>query len=94
MKAFFLSIAACAVALFSPQAHAANSADNARGGKGKVSKVKKASKAIPRFTTSQAKVKVTRGARLRIVKGEAKLEAKQRTQRTVAADGRNLFEFQ
>ncbi|NTZ43579.1 hypothetical protein G7A66_10895 [Altererythrobacter sp. SALINAS58] len=94
MRAFLLSVAACAVALFSPQAHAANTSENVRGGKGKASKVKKVAKASPRLSASRAVVKVTRGARLRIVRGKAELKAKRRTQQTVAADGRNLFEFQ
>ena len=94
MRTFLLSVAACAVALFSPQAHAANTAENNRGGKGKAGKVKKAAKPAGKFTTSNATVRITRGARLRIVRGEAELKARRRTQRIVAADGRNLFEFE
>ena len=94
MRSFLLSVAACAVALFSPQAQAADAAENGRGGEGKASKVKKFAKANPRLSASRAVVKVTRGARLRIVSGKAELKAKRRTQQTVAADGRKLFEFQ
>ncbi|WP_170001746.1 hypothetical protein [Pseudopontixanthobacter vadosimaris] len=94
MRTFLLSVAACAAALFSPQANAAVSVDNARASRSDASKVKKVLRQVPRIASARAVVQVTRGATLRIVKGKAELKAKRRPQRIVAADGRNLFEFQ